>query len=323
MKSVLESASSCTPTERGARRVLRRQLQSAARRARARGRVRAVDRGYRSRARRADVPAPVRQAARALRRSRSRCAPRRWRGCRASSVSRVEEELGGESKTLRTLEHLAASTRRGSCGSSWARDLLPEAPRWFRFDAIRAIAPPLVLGRAGVEPKGRRRRILPAISSTDVRAKIAARDWDAARAARAARGSRARPRAGALRVKSMRVFIFGAGKVGRAIAQALRARPGGPSRDASSARKGLPKRPIDADLLILAVRDRDLAACRGARAKRARDKAHGVRPRGGRATAEAARAAARRERRGRADAPDDFVRVDPGVSRRSRADTCT
>ena len=65
-------------------------------------------------------------------------------------------------------------------------------------------------------------------------------------AARARRGS-ARPLA---------VFVFGAGKAGTALARALRAR--GVSTRLRPARKGLP-RAIDADVIVLAVRDRDLA----------------------------------------------------------------
>jgi predicted short-subunit dehydrogenase-like oxidoreductase (DUF2520 family) len=58
-------------------------------------------------------------------------------------------------------------------------------------------------------------------------------------------------------VKSL--FIFGAGKVGRAIAHALRKTKGPPIKvTLHGARRGLPKKKIDADLLLLAVRDRDL-----------------------------------------------------------------
>ena len=55
------------------------------------------------------------------------------------------------------------------------------------------------------------------------------------------------------------VFIFGAGKVGRALARALRA-SGRPAISVTlhPARKGLPKKRIESDLLVLAVRDRDL-----------------------------------------------------------------
>ena len=93
-------------------------------------------------------------------------------------VSRVEQELGGESRTLRTLEHLQASHPGWSLRLLMGADLLIEAPRWFRFDAIQAIARPLVLGRVGVETPGAPPPVLPAISSTDVRAKIASGKWD-------------------------------------------------------------------------------------------------------------------------------------------------
>ncbi len=55
------------------------------------------------------------------------------------------------------------------------------------------------------------------------------------------------------------VFIFGAGKVGRALAHALRA-SGGPALQVTlhAARKGLPKKPIESELLLLTVRDKDL-----------------------------------------------------------------
>jgi predicted short-subunit dehydrogenase-like oxidoreductase (DUF2520 family) len=54
----------------------------------------------------------------------------------------------------------------------------------------------------------------------------------------------------------MRVFILGSGKVGRTLGRALRR--AGWSVEARAARAGLPHRPIDASLLILAVRDQDL-----------------------------------------------------------------
>jgi predicted short-subunit dehydrogenase-like oxidoreductase (DUF2520 family) len=53
-----------------------------------------------------------------------------------------------------------------------------------------------------------------------------------------------------------RVFVLGAGKTGTALARALRAR--GAATQLRPARKGLP-RAIDADVVVLAVRDRDLA----------------------------------------------------------------
>jgi predicted short-subunit dehydrogenase-like oxidoreductase (DUF2520 family) len=52
-----------------------------------------------------------------------------------------------------------------------------------------------------------------------------------------------------------RVLVFGAGKVGRSLARALRGK--GVQTTLRAARKGLP-RAIDADAVVLAVRDRDL-----------------------------------------------------------------
>ena len=54
-----------------------------------------------------------------------------------------------------------------------------------------------------------------------------------------------------------RVFVFGAGKVGRAIAAALKKK--GDRVILRPARKGIPRARIDADVVILAVRDRELA----------------------------------------------------------------
>jgi predicted short-subunit dehydrogenase-like oxidoreductase (DUF2520 family) len=54
----------------------------------------------------------------------------------------------------------------------------------------------------------------------------------------------------------MKVFIFGAGKVGRALARALRDH--GDVVTLTPARKGVPTRPIDADVIILSVRERQL-----------------------------------------------------------------
>jgi nicotinate-nucleotide adenylyltransferase len=91
-------------------------------------------------------------------------------------VSRVEESLGGESRTLRTLEHLASVHPDWHLRLVVGADILADAPRWFGFDAIAKLAPPIVLARAGMpSPEGTR---LPQVSSTEVRAKIAAGAWE-------------------------------------------------------------------------------------------------------------------------------------------------
>ena len=84
-------------------------------------------------------------------------------------VSRVEETLGGESRTLRTLEHLAATNRDWKLRLVIGADLLAEAPRWHGFEAIVRLAPPIVLGRSGTAAPDGTTALLPDISSTKVR----------------------------------------------------------------------------------------------------------------------------------------------------------
>jgi nicotinate-nucleotide adenylyltransferase len=88
-------------------------------------------------------------------------------------VSRVEEELGGESRTLRTIEHLRAKYPNSALRFIMGADLMAESSKWYAFDRITALAPPIVLGRVGVSYPGAPMPVLPAISSTDVRAKLA------------------------------------------------------------------------------------------------------------------------------------------------------
>lgn len=92
-------------------------------------------------------------------------------------VSRVEEELGGESRTLRTLEHLATSNPGWDLRLVIGADVLAEAPRWHGFDAIERIAPPIILGRTGVDAPAAGPPLLPEVSSTGVRAAIARGAW--------------------------------------------------------------------------------------------------------------------------------------------------
>ena len=92
-------------------------------------------------------------------------------------VSRVEEELGGESLTLRTLEHLARQHPDWELRLVLGADVLVDAPKWHRFDEVIKLAPPIVLGRVGVHSPAAPPALLPDISSTDVRARIATGGW--------------------------------------------------------------------------------------------------------------------------------------------------
>ncbi len=88
------------------------------------------------------------------------------------TVSRVEEELGGESKTLRTIEHLMERFPDRPFRFVMGADIMLEASKWFRFDRITELAPPIVLGRVGVDYPGAPRPVLPEVSSTEIRAKL-------------------------------------------------------------------------------------------------------------------------------------------------------
>jgi nicotinate-nucleotide adenylyltransferase len=92
-------------------------------------------------------------------------------------VSRVEQDLGGESRTLRTLEHIASVHPDWKLRLVVGADILAEAPRWFGFDAIGKIAPLIVLGRAGVATPDGVPRLLPEVSSTEVRSAVEGGAW--------------------------------------------------------------------------------------------------------------------------------------------------
>jgi nicotinate-nucleotide adenylyltransferase len=110
------------------------------------------------------------------------------------TISTVEQELGGESLTLRTLEHLIATHPTWSMRLLVGADVLGDLPKWHRWDRIAELAPPLVLGRNGSNANApgitwvgegsgdRPPPLLPRVSSTEIRESIAAGDIDAIRA---------------------------------------------------------------------------------------------------------------------------------------------
>lgn len=89
-----------------------------------------------------------------------------------TEISTVERELGGASRTLRTLEHLAAQHPSWKMRLVIGADVLVDAPRWHAFDAVTRLAPPIVLGRAGVAHEGAPPAVLPEVSSSAVRAAL-------------------------------------------------------------------------------------------------------------------------------------------------------
>jgi len=84
-------------------------------------------------------------------------------------VSPVERELGGESRTLRTVEHLGKLHPEWRMRLVVGADILLEGRRWHGFDRVVELAPPLILGRAGVQAQGAPLPLLPELSSSDIR----------------------------------------------------------------------------------------------------------------------------------------------------------
>jgi nicotinate-nucleotide adenylyltransferase len=89
-----------------------------------------------------------------------------------TTVLRVEEELGGESRTLRTVEHLAKVHPDWRMRLVLGADVLLEGPRWQGFDRVTELAPPVILGRAGVVTPQAPRALLPEVSSSAIREAI-------------------------------------------------------------------------------------------------------------------------------------------------------
>ena len=96
------------------------------------------------------------------------------------AISTVERELGGDSLTLRTVEHLAAAHPDWAFRLLVGADVMHDRAKWHRWDRIAELAPPLVLGRGGVKTpvddagvEMLPAVVLPEVSSTDIRAALA------------------------------------------------------------------------------------------------------------------------------------------------------
>lgn len=87
-------------------------------------------------------------------------------------VSRIEEQLGGESYTLRTVRALEERHPGDAFALVIGADLVAERERWHGWAELKTRVPFIVVGRQGSPAQGGVE--LPAISSTLVRRKIAA-----------------------------------------------------------------------------------------------------------------------------------------------------
>jgi nicotinate-nucleotide adenylyltransferase len=87
------------------------------------------------------------------------------------TVSRIEEELGGDSsRTLDTLEALASRWPGVHLRLVIGADILGETDKWHRWDQVVRLAPPLVIGRSGYGSGAE--VTLPPVSSTDIRERL-------------------------------------------------------------------------------------------------------------------------------------------------------
>jgi len=90
------------------------------------------------------------------------------------SVSTVEEEIGGGGFTIDTVRALIARHPDHAFRLVVGADILDEAPKWRSFDELERLAPLLVVARGGHPHPRARGPAMPQVSSTEVRARLAA-----------------------------------------------------------------------------------------------------------------------------------------------------
>jgi nicotinate-nucleotide adenylyltransferase len=91
-----------------------------------------------------------------------------------TTVSPVEQQLGGESWTLRTVEHLKSTHPEWHLRLVVGADVLREGRRWHGFERLIELAPLLVLGRQGLSHEQAPLALLPEVSSTEIRKAVRA-----------------------------------------------------------------------------------------------------------------------------------------------------
>ena len=142
---------------RHARRAVRRQLQPSSRRPPAGGAVRAGDPAGRRAVDDPLLPAPVREEPGAVRRSAGDVrAGGRGAGRRGCGSATSRGELGGESRTLRTVQALQAAHPAHQFSLVIGSDLQAETASWYGAEELRRLVPFVVVGRGGHAPGGRR-----------------------------------------------------------------------------------------------------------------------------------------------------------------------
>ena len=138
-------------------------------------------------------------------------------------ISRVEEELGGQSRTLRTVEHLHSLHPDWKMRLVVGGDILLEGRRWHGFERVVELSPLLVLGRRGFEPSGAPEAAL-ARSVEHRHPRRDSRRTPRERSNLSCRATFFRTSTSigsTVKAPELRVFIIGAGKVGTSLSRAL------------------------------------------------------------------------------------------------------
>jgi nicotinate-nucleotide adenylyltransferase len=86
-------------------------------------------------------------------------------------VSRIEEELGGDSFTLNTVKALRARHPEHQFALVIGADLVAERERWHGWEELKTLIDFIVVGRAG-QPDVGAALDLPPVSSTEIRALV-------------------------------------------------------------------------------------------------------------------------------------------------------
>jgi nicotinate-nucleotide adenylyltransferase len=106
--------------------------------------------------------------------------PERYRMCELAAgalgsrarVSDIEARLGGPSRTLKTVERLQKDHPGTEFSLVVGSDLVGEIDDWYGGETLRRRVPIIVVGRAGGH--GSAPVVMPAVSSTEIRASLAA-----------------------------------------------------------------------------------------------------------------------------------------------------
>ena len=91
------------------------------------------------------------------------------------TVTTVERELGGVSRTLDTIEELESAHPELRFRLLVGADLLPMTNRWHRWDEIVRRAPPIVVGREGHAVPTGCPIAIPNVNSTSIREAVKAK----------------------------------------------------------------------------------------------------------------------------------------------------